>query len=175
MSNKMHSSIQEYLYSHIQTDILYGVLKHICFILWYATQFCVFAIQDFDSRLSIYLNRPVIVFNVNMYMWRCYSFSHDDNIHGHSCSRIQGDISVDAIHVASLKNYFVIKSKVIFSKVISFHQSCILLFMSLYTLYNSSDVWMILFCLLQTINNFKMCNYNNFRSIWILCKLYNVL
>ena len=40
------------------------------------------------------------------------------------------------------------------------------------SLYNSSDVWMILLCL--TINDFKMCNYNHFRSIWILCKLYNV-
>ena len=40
----------------------------------------------------------------------------------YSC-HIQGDISVDAI--ASLEDYFIVKSKVIFSKVIRFHQSCI--------------------------------------------------
>ena len=31
-------------------------------------KFCLFVIQDFDSRLILYLNRPVIVFNVNMYV-----------------------------------------------------------------------------------------------------------
>ena len=66
-----------------------------------------------------YLNRPVSVFNVNMYVAVLQFLSGLQ----YSCSPIQGDISVDAI--ASLKDYFIVKSKVIFYKVISFHQSCI--------------------------------------------------
>ena len=54
---------------------------------------------------------------------------------------IQGDISVDA----SLKDYFIVKSKVIFSKVIRFHQcQCqwpsIMHLIIHASLYNSSDV-----------------------------------
>ena len=139
-----------------------GGFKTYMFILWYATQFCLFAIQDFDSRLILYLNRPVIVFNVNIYVEVLQLLSGLQ----YSC-HIQGDISIDAI--ASRKDYFIVKSKVIFSKVVSFHQSC-----NYVSLYNSYYVWMTLFCLLQTINDFKMCNYNHFRSIWIFCKLYNV-
>ena len=67
--------------------------------------------------LILYLNRPVIVFNVNMYvevLQLLPGLQYSCHIHG---------ISVDAI--ASLKDYSIVKSKVIFSKVIRFHQSCI--------------------------------------------------
>ena len=85
----------------------------------YNTVLSIITIQDFDSRLILYLNRPVIVFNVDMYVEVLQLFSGLQ----YSCSLIQGDISVDAI--ASLKDYSIVKSKVIFYKVISFHQSCI--------------------------------------------------
>ena len=66
--------------------------------------------------------------NVNMYVEVLQLLSGLQ----YSCSRIQGDISVDAI--ASLKDYFIVQSKVIFSKV------------GLMSQYNSYDVWMTLFC-----------------------------
>ena len=53
--------------------------------------------QDFDSMLILYLNRPVIVFNVNMYVEVLQflpGLQYSCHIHG---------ISVDAI--ASLKDY----------------------------------------------------------------------
>ena len=127
--------------------------KHICFILWCATQFCLFAIQDFYSRLILYLNRPVIVFNVNVNVEVLQLLPGLQ----YSC-HIQGDISVDAI--ASLKDYSIGQRYIFQSDT----------FPSI-----MPDVWMI--CLLQTINDVKICNYNHFRytCIWILCKLYNVL
>ena len=64
---------------------------NIGFILWYTTQFGLFAIQDFDSRWIQYLNRHVIVFNVNMYVEVLQLLSGLQ----YSC-HIQGDISVDA-------------------------------------------------------------------------------
>ena len=129
---------------HVTCTIYFvlGGLKHIhvCFILWYATQFCLFAIQDFDSRLILYLNRPVIVFNVKCkcggataslritifmsyprwYFRWCYSFSR-------------------RLFYSQIQSYILQSDTFPSIMYLIVHAS----------LYNSSDVWMI--CLWQTI------------------------